>query len=239
MKKTSNHLSSNIWKFFLFNLSQRRHFIPILAVFFLTLPNTNAQQIGIYLGIGFLASFLLEIPSGYFADKFGHKETLVLAKVLMILSMFSFIIADSLPFFILGSALISISFSFTSGTDSAFIHDTLIQLKREKEFTKIMSKLLANVSIISAILIILLPFLTNISILLPLKVNLIFDFLGLFAVLALKSPKREGEIVEHSSFFKLVKKAANPGFYIFAIFTGAIGGFILGSTAYKEVYLQS
>jgi len=44
-----NNVSGNIWKYFIFQLSQRRNFIPILSIFFLTLPNTTAQQIGIYI----------------------------------------------------------------------------------------------------------------------------------------------------------------------------------------------
>jgi fucose permease len=31
-----------------------------------------------------LAGFLMEIPSGYFADRFGHKKTLILSKVFML-----------------------------------------------------------------------------------------------------------------------------------------------------------
>ena len=237
----NKNLSSNLWKFFIFSLSQRRHFIPILAIFFLTLPNTNAQQIGIYIAIGFVFSFLFEIPSGYFADKFGHKRTLIFAKILMILSLLFFIFAQSLYYFILGSILLSLSVAFSSGTASAFIHNTLVNLKREKEYTKIMSKIAANVSIISMVLIILLPFLTKISIVLPLKINLIFDLIGLIAVFSLKSPKEKFHIEQSKpkSFFHVVKTAINPKFYPTAIFTGAIGGFILASSGYRYVYLES
>jgi len=42
---------NNIWKFFIFSLSQRRNFIPLLSIYFLTLPNTHANQIGLYTGL--------------------------------------------------------------------------------------------------------------------------------------------------------------------------------------------
>ncbi|TKJ16986.1 hypothetical protein CEE44_00420 [Candidatus Woesearchaeota archaeon B3_Woes] len=234
-------LSNNLWKFFIFSLSQRRHFIPILAIYFLTLPNTNAQQIGTYVAIGYFASFLFEIPSGYFADIFGHKRTLILAKILMILSLFSFIFAQSLYHFIAGSALLSLSFAATSGTSSAFIHNTISCLNKEKEFTKIMSKIAANVSLASALLIILLPFLTEISIVLPLKINLIFDLIGLVAVLSLKSPEECYHIAQGKpqSFFHIVKTAIDPKFYPTAIFVGSIGGFIMATNGYRYVYLES
>ncbi|MBW2996051.1 MFS transporter [Candidatus Woesearchaeota archaeon] len=239
---TKKELSSNIWKYFLFILTQRRHFIPLLAIFFLTLPDTNAQQIGIYTAIGYLFSFLFEIPSGYFADKFGHKRTLILSKILMILSMLSFVLAKSLSYFIAGSVFLALAFSFASGTKSAFMHDTLIELKREKEYTKIMSKIGANVSVVSMILTILLPFLTKISIVFPLKVNLVFDTIGFFVALSFISPKRESNIMKSrdpESLLKIIKTSSNKGFYVFAIFTGAITGFMLSSSPFKYVYLES
>lgn len=38
-------------KFFLYLLSQRRNFIPILSIYYLTLPDTTANQIGIFTGL--------------------------------------------------------------------------------------------------------------------------------------------------------------------------------------------
>ena len=77
-------LKANIWKYFLNNLTNRRSYLPILSIYFLSLPNTVAHQIGIYTGIGWLVGFLLEIPSGYLSDIIGHKKTLVLAKFSML-----------------------------------------------------------------------------------------------------------------------------------------------------------
>ena len=84
---TLKYIKSNLWKLFFFVLSQRRNYIPILSIYFLTLPNSTAQQIGIYSGIGAIAGFLLEVPSGYISDKMGHKSALVMAKIFMLLGL--------------------------------------------------------------------------------------------------------------------------------------------------------
>ena len=149
----SQCLESNIWKFFIFNLTQRRHYVAILSIFFLTLPDTTAKQIGIYSLAGYLASFILEIPSGYLSDRIGHKKILVLSKILLLFSILSFIYATSLIYFIIGSVLFASSAAFESGTTSAFMHNTFIELKREKEYVKIMSKISANASLVAAFLI--------------------------------------------------------------------------------------
>ncbi len=159
----------------------------------------------------------------------------------MITSMLSFIFANSLPFFILGSVFLSLSQAFTSGTDKAFIYETLIQLKREKDYTKIVSKINANVSLVAVFLTILLPFTTAISITTPLKINLIFDILGFFIALILINPKKEVEITKEppKKLFNIIKSSVNPGFFLLSLFTGAAGGFLVATSGFREVYLQS
>lgn len=233
------NLKRNLLYFFFFQLSQRRHFIPILSIYFLSLPNTTAQQIGFYTGIGYLASFLLEIPSSYFADVVGHKKTMVLAKVLMILSMLCFIFANGFILFVLGSIFLSASFAFTSGTDAAFMHNTLVAIRRGKDYTKVMSKNSANVSFISAILIILLPFTTKWNLVMPLKINLILDIVGLFAVIMLTSPPKKKEVKEYESTFKTLKSSINSRFIPIVLFTGLVGGFIAGDVGFRSPYLES
>jgi hypothetical protein len=63
-----NGIESNIWKYFLIQFTNRRNFIPILSVYFLTLADTHANQIGLYTGIGYIAAMLMQMPSGYIAD---------------------------------------------------------------------------------------------------------------------------------------------------------------------------
>lgn len=65
----TSKMTSNLWKYFLVNFTGRRHFIPILSVYFLTLPDTTAHQIGIYTGVGYLASMIMQVPAGMIADR--------------------------------------------------------------------------------------------------------------------------------------------------------------------------
>jgi MFS family permease len=234
-------LQANIWKYFLFLLTNRRNYIAILAIYFLTLPNTTAQQIGLYIGIGWVAGFFLEIPSGYISDIFGHKKTLILAKVSMLTSTLFFAFGNSLPYFILGSCFIAFGFAFTSGTSGAFFHNTLIGLKREKEYGILDGKIRAKVSLVSAGLILLLPLLTKISIILPIKIYLIFDVIGLLVAISLFSPKIKysAEDEEGEKIWSQLKRFKGTGFYITSLFAGVVSGFILGLSQYKEPFIQS
>ncbi len=44
-------LQSNIWKMWIYLFTHRRVYIPLLSLYFLTFPDSNFQQIGIYMGI--------------------------------------------------------------------------------------------------------------------------------------------------------------------------------------------
>ena len=97
----------------------------------------------------------------------------------MLISTLFFIFGNSFPYFILGSSFLAIGFAFTSGTSWAFLHNTLLGLKREKDFGELDGKIKANISLISVGIILLLPILTKISLLLPIQIFLIFDLIGI------------------------------------------------------------
>ena len=234
-------LKGNIWKYFVVTLTQRRNFLPILAIYFLTFPDSTVKQIGIYTGLGYLASFLLEIPTGYFSDKFGQKNTLIIAKFSMLLSTLCFLIGNSLIWFIFGSILISTGFAFDSGTKQVFMHNTLKGLRKGKKYVKTMGKISANVSLISVALIIIFPFFTSINILLPILICLILDVIGLFVVISLVEPNQKlfSEKVNFKTLKELIKKSRKSSFYIVALYTGLICGFVTGSGTFKELYAIS
>ena len=220
--------------------SQRRSFIMLLSIFFLTLPDTNAKQIGLYTGIGTLASFFIEIPSGYFADSFGHKKTLILSKILMVISTFLIIIADNFYYFIFVSTILSISFAFGSGTTQAFYHDTLEKLGKEKEFSKRFGRVAGTVSLASFFLSSFLPFLVTIDILLPFKIGLGVDIIGLIFTISLFDPGNHHKITKKNkkSIWSLIKEHRGNGFLPLSIFSGAIIGYSTAESSFRFIYLE-
>ena len=188
-----------------------------------------------------MVGFLLEIPSGWISDKFGHKETLILAKFFMLFAVLFFVFGNSLPYFILGSSFVALGFAFTSGTGSAFLHNTLIGLKRESEYAEIAGKIKANVSLISAGMILLLPFLTKISLVMPIKIYLVFDVIGILIAFSLYSPKitYDVEDTKGEKILSQLKRFKGTGFYVFSLFVGLIGGFIMALSPFKEPFVKS
>ncbi|MCB9370450.1 MFS transporter [Candidatus Woesearchaeota archaeon] len=232
-------LQHNIWKLFILQLTQRRYYLPILSLYFLTLPNANAVQIGFWSGMGYLAEFLFEIPSGYISDKIGHKKMLVLAKLFMILAVVSFLYGASLLFFVLGAIFTSLSFAAQSGTRAAFLHETLVSLKKEDEFMSISTKITAYASLVSAVLITLIPYTTKLSLETPLLIGLGFDSIGFLFALSLVNPTLPEKSVKHISLLQVFKEVKGTLFLPLATFTGAITGFSIAKTNFIFPYLET
>ncbi|HMS91789.1 MAG TPA: hypothetical protein PKC87_06195, partial [Candidatus Absconditabacterales bacterium] len=220
-------LESNIRKYFLVLFTGRRNFIPILSIYFLSLPNTTANQIGMYSAAGYIIGLIFQIPAGYRGDKRGNKTTIVISKICLVLSSLSFVLGYNFRFFLVGSMLVSLGGdAFSSGNTSAFLHDTLNLQGKKDSFKKISSSIRGRVSFLSIFFIIALPFFTTISMNFPFKIGLGIDILGLIIALSLfpaRSPHHEKHAISIKSIISTIKKTRNTGFYSIALFSAIIG----------------
>lgn len=133
----------NIWKLKLYSFFTKFLFYsPIIIAFFKSL-NFSVFQILLLFSISSFISFVLEIPSGYYADKYGRKNSLLFATFTLLLSSLIFWFASAYSLFIIAAILLGISGAFRSGADTALLYDTLIILKKEDEHKKIQGSILA------------------------------------------------------------------------------------------------
>lgn len=232
-------LESNFWKLWLYIFTNRRAYIPLLWIYFLTFPDNTIKQIGLYTAIWSLTSFLFEIPSGYFSDRFWHKKTLILAKIFMFCSTLCFLIWKDVVFFTVWSVFLSLGFSFTSGTMSAFVHENMVELKISNLFTKIWSRMQGSVSLFNALLIVAIPFLTNISFKLPFVVWLWMDIVWLIVAFSFVNTINDKGIKKSKNIFKVINETRWTKFWSVAIFVIVSYGIISSNNAFRWPYLQS
>lgn len=232
-------LEGNIWKATLFMIANKRIYVAMLGAFYLTIPNVTAETIGIILLTGSLAGFLFEIPSGYLADKVGHKKTLVLSRVLLLLSTLFFLFADSILWLLLGSTFLSLGLAFLSGTLGAFMHETLRGLGREDGYTKLMGKMSSIGFAVPIIFIVLVPFLISIDFRAPFIAGTVFDIIGLVVATSLVAPRVPQESVDEiraTNFVQVLKEGYGLGYFKYAIFGGILSGIIFGFGGFRAPY---
>lgn len=100
--------------------------MPIIALYFQE-SGLLIRDIFILQVIFSIAIVVLEIPSGYFADVFGRKGSLILGVIVGTAGFLMYYLALGFWGFAVAEILLAISTAFLSGADSAFLYDTLQQ----------------------------------------------------------------------------------------------------------------
>jgi MFS family permease len=220
-------------------IANKRIFVAILGAYYLTIPDVTPKAIGLILLVGNLSGFLLEIPSGYLSDKIGHKQTLIISRILMLIATIVFLLANHVTFLFLASFFFSASSAFQSGTGSAFMHETLQGLKREHEYSKVMGKISSIGFAVPIIFIVLVPFLVSISYKVPFLIALIIDTIGLLAAISLTVPPVAPEHIEEiraTNFIQVLREGYRLNFFSLALFSGIISGTLFSVGGFRAPY---
>ena len=236
MEKSLKH---NIWKYTLILIANKRIFVAILGAYYLTIPGVTPKIIGSILLAGSLSGFLFEIPSGYMSDKIGHKLTLVISRVLMLVSTIFFLVANNITFLIIGAIFLSASIAFESGTGSAFMHETLQGLKREHDYASVMGKVSSIGFAVPIIFMVLVPFLVSVSYKTPFIIALAIDIIGLLAALSLTVPRVPQEHIEEigtTNFKQVLREGYRLNFFSIALFSGIISGTLFSVGGFRAPY---
>ena len=109
--------------------------MPIIGLFY------NSNGLGekdVYLiQAGYsLATALLEIPSGYLADRWGRRRLLIAGSLLGIAGYALYVGSHTFWGMFFAELVLGIGASFISGTDSALLYDSLIVVGRRGEYFK-------------------------------------------------------------------------------------------------------
>ena len=162
--------------------------MPVIILFFQE-NNFSLTEIMFLQALYSFSLALFEIPSGYIADIFGRKKSIVISTILSFSGYLLFCFYDSFQTFCIAEILIGIGASMISGSDSALLYDTLIETKSKKNYTKIEGRNYAIGNFSEATAAILGGFLAVSSIYLPIYVQTIVLSLSIPISLSLVEPK--------------------------------------------------
>ena len=132
----TSDLRRNLWKVYFYRfLSDFWLIAPILVPFY-EKNGLSATQVFVVQAIYSASLVICEIPSGYLSDVIGRKNTLVLGSLILPVGLFIYAFSYGFFGFALAEIILGIAAALRSGTDSALIYDTLIQMDREAEYKK-------------------------------------------------------------------------------------------------------
>jgi MFS family permease len=113
----------------------------VITPFFREWGRLSYTQIFLLQAWFMLLNFLLEVPTGAVADRFGRKASITAGCLLMAVATLVYGSVPRLAVFVLGEALFAAALTLVSGADEALVYDTLKALGREGEATRVVARL--------------------------------------------------------------------------------------------------
>ncbi len=136
-EENKKNLQGNIWKYYLREFFAGMFFAVPIIILFLQENGLSLTEIMILQSIFSVIIVVLEIPTGYFADAYGRKKSLLVASFFLFLAITFYSTGHNFFSFLVAEIIFAFAISFNSGAASAFIYDTLVGLNQEQEYKKI------------------------------------------------------------------------------------------------------
>jgi MFS family permease len=133
MRRTIQLLA--LWNF----LTDFSLFAPVAILYFARVSGSFALGMSIF-SIVFLASAILEIPTGIFADKIGRKQTMLAGTLMGVTSAVFYALGFSYWWLVAGAVFEGAARSFYSGNNDAYLHDILADHGQEHKFHHYLGK---------------------------------------------------------------------------------------------------
>ena len=132
----------NLKKAYLVHFLMGFHMISgILMPFFLDWGGLNFVQVMLVQSYCTIMVLIFEIPCGAIADYLSRKLSLILGAAITGLAAFVYSSYPNILIFLLGETFWAFGAALLSGTDQAFIYDTLKKLGKQHEISKFMARI--------------------------------------------------------------------------------------------------
>ena len=113
-------------------------FNPILYIYLLS-KDFSFAEVGLYLSIFWLASFMTELPCGAITDNIGAKNSILLSSVFRVIGLI-LLLSNSLILLYISAILSAIAESFQSGTLTSWLVNVNNKNNEEIDIDKILSR---------------------------------------------------------------------------------------------------
>jgi MFS family permease len=127
----------SVLKYYLYKATKAVEFYrPVMYLFFLA-QGLNFTQIAILEAIYNLTTLFGEIPTGYIGDRVGRRMSLLIGTILISVTLLGIGLAGSFLTLAVLYACWSMGYNFRSGSEDAWLYDTLTDNLSENEFAHV------------------------------------------------------------------------------------------------------
>jgi MFS family permease len=148
-------LKRNIPISYVYNFLLQLNITSAIWVLYLSFKGMSLIEIGLLESIYHITGLLFELPTGAIADIYGKKFSVMLGRIISVLSCILMITSNSFWGFALSFILSSASMNLNSGAAEALVYDSLKELGEEDKYKKIWGNLAFVMSIAQGLAVLL------------------------------------------------------------------------------------
>jgi MFS family permease len=130
------NLPQNTLQLYLIKIAKWFNLVMPIVVLFYQENGLSMSQIFMLKSIYSIAMVATELPSGYLADVWGCRRTILWGAILGTIGILIYSLSASFASFVIAEIILGVGFSFVSGADSAMLYDSLKAENREDEYIK-------------------------------------------------------------------------------------------------------
>lgn len=196
MKK---NLNRNISISYVYSFLIQLNVTSAIWVLYLAFKGMSLVQIGLIESIYHITSLLFELPTGAIADIYGKKFTLILGRILQIISSILMITANSFLGFTVAFIFCAAAKNLNSGSAEALIYDSLKGLNKEEKYKMIWGNLAFFMSIAQGVAVLLGGILADSSFMYAYTLGLIVEAVALIITFGFTEVKTENIVRENNA----------------------------------------
>lgn len=181
--------SKNIPRLYLVKISKWFNMVMPVVVLFYQSNNMGMHEIFLLKAIYSVAIVAMEIPSGWMADVWGRKKTLILGSILGSLGFLIYSFSYGFMAFVVAEIILGIGHSFVSGADSAMLYDSLKADRKTDKYIREEGRITSAGNFAEAIAGIVAGFLAAISLRTPFYFQFAVAAIAIPAALTMIEPK--------------------------------------------------
>ena len=142
METSHRALRSNIWKFYIHEALAGMFFsVPVIVIFWQS-NGLSLTQVMVLQSLFSLIIVALDVPTGYLADVFGRKRSILVADIFLVLGIAVYSVGHDFWVFLIAETLFGLSASLSSGACSALVYDSLLAIGDSDQYKQLWGNIL-------------------------------------------------------------------------------------------------
>ncbi len=138
----STRFVANLWPIYVFQFCLNMHFIgAVLVPFFTQWGRISLVQVMLLQSWFMMWIFILEVPTGTIADRFGRRKSVLLGIIALIAAVIVYTSVPNIAAFAAGEFLWALSGALISGAENALVYDTLKAAGRDAESKRVFGRI--------------------------------------------------------------------------------------------------